>query len=493
MLIPFIKLPLWGKSVLLIGLFLLLIVQLTGVYLTIRGANTRKNVLLLIQTAVTMLLLSVLAEGNIGLVMQQKLSKLTVYEMYGMKIPVILIILYEGISAIYILNTILAEYEIQKSQINKGTIKESADTLPMGLCFARLNGHPYLVNKKMNELSNLLRGKSLQNQESFWNDLLKGEFLGDAKKLSSDKNPVVLLEDGTVWVFRQEVIQIQGKNAIQMTAADSTQLYKLYDKLQIKNQDLEIVNQKLREYGNQIEGLTKAQERLSLKMRIHDAIGQNLIATKYFLLQGSADGRQEDREKLQRYKEKLQEDGEKLQEHSEKPEENRKKWQNRIEKLEEDGRKLQKQREKDIAQILKKWEHAVAMLRHEIQEKEESDALQYLTDAAQSAGVQILVEGRMPQSTREQEMIVVAGAEALTNAVRHARADKLWITISENSDGYIIDFKNKENENHKIQEGGGLSSLRKRVENMGGSMKIIADTDFILKIILPKRERGDFL
>lgn len=472
MMMPFIKLPLLGKSVLLISLFLLLIAQVTEIYLTGKGRKTGKNVTLLIQAAVTMLLLSILAQGNTELVMQRKLSKLTVYEMYGMKIPVILLCLYEGISAIYTLNTILTEYKIQKSKINKSTIKESADTLPMGLCFARLNGHPYLVNKKMNELSNLLRGKSLQNQESFWKDLLEGEFLGSAKKLSSDKTPVVLLEDGTVWVFRQEVIQMQGQNAIQLTATDSTQLYELYDKLQVKNHNLEIMNQKLREYGNQLEGLTKAQERLSLKMRIHDAIGQNLIATKYFLLQRSADRRQEDTERLQ-------EDVEKRQE--------------RIEKSEEDRRKLQKQREKDIAQILKKWEYTVAMLRHEVQEEEKSDALQYLLDAAQSVGVQILIEGQVPQAIKVQEMIVVAGAEALTNAVRHARADKLWISISETSDSYVIDFKNEKNKNYEVREGGGLSSLRKRIENMGGSMKVITDMDFILKIILPKRERGDFL
>lgn len=465
MMMPFIKLPLWGKSVLLISLFLLLIAQVTGIYLAVRGRKKRKNMILLIQAAVTMLLLSILAEGNTELVVQQKLSKLTVYEMHGMKIPVILLCLYGGISVIYILNTILAEYKIQKSQINKSTIKESADTLPMGLCFARLNGHPYLVNKKMNELSNLLRGKSLQNQESFWNDLLEGEFLGSAKKLSSDKTPVVLLEDGTVWVFRQEVIQMQGQNAIQLTATDSTQLYELYDKLQVKNHNLEIMNQKLREYGNQLEGLTKVQERLSLKMRIHDAIGQNLIVTKYFLLQKSADRRQDPAERLQGYRGKTQEDEEKLQE----------------------------QKKNDIAQILKKWEYAVAMLRHEVQEEEKSDALQYLLDAAQSAGVQILIEGQVPRAIKVQEMIVVAGAEALTNAVRHARADKLWISISETSDSYIIDFKNEKNKNYEVREGGGLSSLRKRIENMGGSMKVITDMDFILKIILPKRERGDFL
>ena len=172
-MIKFIELPLWERSILLISIFLLLIAQAIGIYLMEKGRKQRKKLWILIQAVGTMILLSILAEGNTEEFIKQEMKRLVVY---GMKIPVILISLYEIVLWIYTLKTILIETKLQKSEINKNTIKESADTLPMGLCFARLNGHPYLVNEKMNELSNLLRGRSLQNELSFWNDLLEGNF-----------------------------------------------------------------------------------------------------------------------------------------------------------------------------------------------------------------------------------------------------------------------------------------------------------------------------
>lgn len=429
-MIKFVELPLWGRSILLISMFFLLIAQATGIYLMEKGKKQRKKLWILIQTVGTMILLSILAEGNTEEFIKQEMERSVVY---GMKIPVSLIGLYEIILGIYTLKTILIEIRIQKSEINKSTIKESADTLPMGLCFARLNGHPYLVNEKMNDLSNLLRGRILQNEMNFWNDLLNGKFLHGTKKSSSDQTPIICLEDGTTWVFRQEIIEIQGHPVIQLTATDSTQLYELYEKLQVKNTDLKMINQKLLKYEEQVEELTKEQERLALKVRIHDAIGQNLIATKYFLLQG--------------------------------------------------------QDKNAIPQILNKWHQSVAMLRQEIEEEEKTDVFQYLIDAARSAGVKIVLKGKLPQATKIQEMIVAAGAEALTNAVRHAKADTLWISIRETAYTYVIDFKNEQNQNHQVSEGGGLSSLRKRLEHMGGSMEVIADRNFVLKITLPKIER----
>lgn len=430
-MIKFIELPLWGRSMLLISMFFLLIAQATGIYLIAKGRKQKKKLWILIQTVGTMILLSILAEGNTEQYIKQEMRRSVVY---GMKIPVLLISLYEIVLWIYTLKTILIETKIQKSEINKSTIKESADTLPMGLCFARLNGHPYLVNEKMNELSNLLQGRSLQNEMSFWNDLSEGNFLDNIKILSSDQMPSICLDDGTIWVFRQEIIEVQGHQVIQLTATDSTKLYELYEKLQTKNQDLNMINQKLLKYEEHVEELSKAQERLALKVRIHDSIGQNLIATKYFL--------------------------------------------------------LQQQDSNAIPQILNKWYQSVAMLRQEIEEEETTDVFQYLMDAAGSAGVKIVLKGKLPQTTKIQEMIVAAGAEALTNAVRHAKADTLWINIRETEYTYVIEFKNEQNQNHQITEGGGLSSLRKRLEHMGGNMEIIADTDFVLKIMLPKMERG---
>nr|WP_304031523.1 hypothetical protein [Ruminococcus bromii] len=45
-----------------------------------------------------------------------------------------------------------------------------------------------------------------------------------------------------------------------------------------------------------------------------------------------------------------------------------------------------------------------------------------------------------------------------------------------------------EKRHQKINEGGGLSSVRKKAEQIGGSMKISTSEIFVLEITIPKSE-----
>lgn len=326
----------------------------------------------------------------------------------------------------------------QHSRINRNSIKESADTFPVGLCFSRSNGHQYLVNQKMNELSDQLRGRVLQNAESFWNDLKNENLIPGVQNISSHRIPAVLLEDGSVWVFHRRKIQISGKEVMEFTAVDSTRLYELSKELRKENKELKRINQRLSDYEANVEELTKVQERLSMKIRIHDAIGQNLITTKYFLLQGEA--------------------------------------------------------RNDIEKIIERWENAIAMLKQEIsKEEEDTDSMKYLMNAAQSAGVKVTVEGKIPEDQKVLEIVMAAGAESLTNLVRHTQIRTLNITFEQKAYSEKIIFSNVGNQISSMQEGGGLSSLRKRVETMGGQMKIKMDDRFSLEIEIPQTEGGDSL
>lgn len=88
-------------------------------------------------------------------------------------------------------------------------------------------------------------------------------------------------------------------------------------------------------------------------------------------------------------------------------------------------------------------------------------------------------------------MFLAAGAEALTNAVRHGKADNLWIeTGTEKGEIYFICSNDGVIPQKKITEGGGLSTLRQKTELAGGSMKITAENVFSLKIRLPKAGEG---
>lgn len=319
----------------------------------------------------------------------------------------------------------------KRHKIGKNSIKESADTLPMGLCFSRLNGHPYLVNEKMNELSSKLYGKTLQNEEKFWKNLQNENFRKGIQKVSSKNIPAVILEDGTVWVFQREIILVEGKDIIQLTATNTTRLYKLSKELYYENKELQMMNQRLQKYQTNLTEFVAAQERLSMKMRIHDSIGQNLIATKYFLLQDKM--------------------------------------------------------ESDLSEILGKWNQSIAMLKQEVyQEQDTNDAVKNLIHAAKSVGVQIIFEGEIPKSGKTLDILIAAGAEALTNLVRHTKEKILKIKNEKTPYTTKLIFSNDKNTVSYIKEGGGLSSLRAKVEQAGGTMKIITNHLFSIEIELPE-------
>ncbi|MEI3519115.1 MAG: hypothetical protein V8R14_07070 [Clostridia bacterium] len=85
----------------------------------------------------------------------------------------------------------------------------------------------------------------------------------------------------------------------------------------------------------------------------------------------------------------------------------------------------------DPALILQNWQHTIALLRREVEPDKSKGVVQYLIDAAESAGVEVLLQGEMPQESRVVELITAAGAEALTNAVRHADAKQLRMKSSQ--------------------------------------------------------------
>ena len=77
--------------------------------------------------------------------------------------------------------------------------------------------------------------------------------------------------------------------------------------------------------------------------------------------------------------------------------------------------------------------------------------------------------------------------EALTNAVKHAGADKLTISVSENNGRYDVEIRNNGRAvNPPIQEGGGLSSLRKRLEQDGATMSYRYNGAVTLVLTIPK-------
>lgn len=428
------------RSVVLIIIFAVVIFQFftlcffifcTAGTATVEKGKIYKGLVVFILAVISVIMLAILTEYDVRYAGGRTVTGLI---RAAADMPVVIpaaYILISGVYTFFVLHRIIAG---RKNMITRASVRESADTMPAGLCFSRLNGITYLVNRKMEHLSHAMFGRSLVSESAFWEELSCGELSAGAERITVDDMSAILLQDGSVWTFDRKLIKVGSRDVIQLTASDITELYRLADRLKNENIALQGMNQRLQQYSEDVEELVRARERLAAKIRIHDAIGQELMASRYLILSGGSDG--------------------------------------------------------DTATVFEKWRRVVALLKHGTEDKESTGVMKYIADAARSAGVELVVEGIMPETPHTQELIVAAGAEALTNAVRHSGASKLVISIRETGDMYRVDFANDSSasgcrNSGEVCEGGGLSSLRRRIEDHGGMMFMTAGEEFTLSIMIP--------
>ena len=152
------------------------------------------------------------------------------------------------------------------------------------------------------------------------------------------------------------------------------------------------------------------------------------------------------------------------------------------------------QTESDNTQeLLNTLKRNISMLRLESESPKNDEPLGMLMKAAHSAGIEVLITGQMPKQEDANLLFFEAATEALTNAVRHADAKTLRIAFSEDNTAYSVWFTNDGSKpQNKIVEGGGLGSLRLKTEQIGGTMEVLYQPEFVLKLTVLKK-RGDIL
>jgi signal transduction histidine kinase len=79
--------------------------------------------------------------------------------------------------------------------------------------------------------------------------------------------------------------------------------------------------------------------------------------------------------------------------------------------------------------------------------------------------------------------------EALTNAVRHARAENVYLVIETKADTVAVTVRDDGRGVAELQAGHGLSGLRERIEAMGGKIEIEvqAGAGLTLRALFPPR------
>ena len=320
---------------------------------------------------------------------------------------------------------IAEEINRRKKAITPSSIKESLDHLETGLCFSQPNGLVLLTNHRMNELSHAIFGKALQNANLFWSALTSGQPVAGVERLASGQQPEFHLPDDTIWSFHREDVD----GTLQITAADTTHQHQLVDELRTKHRELEEMNTRIRSYGDKVDEYVIARERLETRVNLHGFLGQALLMTRHYLQYETGDAKK----------------------------------------------------------IIDIWQRNIDVLRLETEPQQETDSLASLRNAAKAIGMQVHVNGQLPENAQQRKLIAAIGAETLTNAVRHAGAKQLWIDVEETATAHIIRYTNDgTNPSAPVTEGGGLSTARRKIEAAGGQMQIDIEPRFMLTIIFEK-------
>lgn len=340
-------------------------------------------------------------------------------------LPVLLSLLLFAVIIAFYARIIRAERARRRMAITLSSIKESLDHLQTGLCFSQTNGLILLINHRMNKLSHMLFGRPIQNANLFWQALCSGETSSNIHRLSSGDRPEFHLQDGSIWLFKCEKLD----SIIQITAAETTKQHQLLSELQQRNAELEAMNNRIRSYGEKVDEYIVARERLETRVNLHGFLGQSLLMTRHYLKDKSGNPKQ----------------------------------------------------------ILDIWQRNIDILRLEAEPVKEEDSLASLQRAAKAIGMQVHVSGSLPESSHLRKLLSSIGAEALTNAVRHAGANQLYICAEKTDLGCLIRYTNDGAlPNHAIVEGGGLSAARRKVEAIGGTMQIESSPRFTLNLFFSK-------
>ena len=335
---------------------------------------------------------------------------------------------------------IVSAINFRSRKISAMSFKEGFDALPEGICAYYENGLCMLVNPLMNRLSHKLFGLPLSDGNRFYDLVRKGVTAEKARCIENGDLPIYETGEGTVYAFKRFIHDTPEGKVYEIIATDITNEYGLNRELHEEIRKQQDLNRRLKEFGSMVEEMTVEKEVLEAKTHAHDVMGRLIYSTRRALREGSAEEKKDE--------------------------------------------------------LLEGWKTILPLLENK-KSASDSDTLNDLYEAADTVGMKVTVDG-MPDSSREHQRIFLAAAmECLLNAFRHGNSRTMFVTIRKEGQFTEYQFKNDgDKPKGKIQEGGGLTYLRRQVEQSGGDMTVEYEPEFAVKIRLhnqqeDKHEKSD--
>ena len=320
-----------------------------------------------------------------------------------------------------------------RSRITPMSIKEAMDSLPVGICYCLPGGRVIMANRMMEDFCARATGKELVNGEAFSAGLRGGGLAPGCSLLSAEGSPVITLPDGTAWSLERKEIPYERTRLTLLQVADITEKHRKTEELTAAQDRLTALNQRLERYNREIVAYTAENEALQAKMKIHDELGLSLLSIKYCLLK-------------------------------------------------QDGGASE-------AEIVDRLRQNIRFLKFNTPPAPLEDEYTLMIGNAEKLGVRVLVEGALPEAPHIKHVIANAIHECFTNTLRHAHGDELRLSIREEGGRVVAVFSNNGAQPTKeIREKGGLASLRRLTESMGGEMTVQSLPGFALILNLPKED-----
>ena len=202
--------------------------------------------------------------------------------------------------------------------------------------------------------------------------------------------------------------------------------------LQEENAQLRRVQADLQVLSANVVTVTREEEILNTKMRVHDEMGRCLIAAQKYLQEGS--------------------------------------------------------NESIPDSVAFAWQRAVSMIKYN-NETADEDMLSQIRKTCESIKLGFIQKGKLPKEESAAYLLTCAVRECVTNAVRYAGASELYADFTETeTEATVVVYNDGKQPEEEIVEGGGLSTLRRRVERAGGSMTVQSRPRFKLTVTVPKEK-----
>ena len=381
-------------------IFLTLLCMILVIY---EGTGKRQRKMLLQDSALLIVIFLITS----GLCARQRMFYEEEDSMILFKIPYVILIVMGICGFLYVGMKIFGIHKYRKNCLRENAVQESLDNLPSGIVFFDGNGMPKLMNRKMYQICQNLAGRDIQNitelEEALRHPLKENVFYDVDLK-------VYCFADGSVWKFSEkEIITTAGDHFFQVLASEVSELYRNKVLLKEENQKLQEMSAAMKELSKNVITLTREEEMLSMKMRVHDNLGYSVLAAQRMLMRDS-------------------------------------------------------EADRDI--FRSQWKQTLDL------------------------GVKIIYTGEKVWESHISKLMDTILLEALSNCVRHAGASELYVKSgSEEQEWIIVITDNGQKTEKNVKEGGGLSGIRKRVEQCGGTLRICAESKFSIIVKIPKEVR----